>query len=293
MKIEAPAKINLVLEVLGRRTDGYHQIKTIFQAINLCDELTLCERREGIRIECEDPGVPRGEENLAYQAALLLLRETGINKGIEIGIRKNIPVGAGLGGGSSDAASVLAGLNKLWSLGLSREKLLDLGRRVGADVPFFILGGTARGEERGDVLTPLPSFPFWIVLAVSSISVSTRSVYRSFPDGDGNCSRQLTREGFYTKMMEEAIREKSLEKVGASLYNSLEETVKKEHPFVEELKSKFEAAGAIGAMMSGSGATVFGIAADRESAYSIAQKMRKEGRRAEVSEAISSTSSSD
>jgi 4-diphosphocytidyl-2-C-methyl-D-erythritol kinase len=245
-------------------------------------------REDGIK--CEEPGVPLGEKNLAYQAALLLLRRAGITKGIEIEIRKNIPLGAGLGGGSSDAASVLKGLNKLWNLNFSKEELLNLGREIGSDVPFFILGGTALGRKRGDLLVPLISFPFWVVLAISSLSISTSSVYQSFFPRGGNYGSELTKESFYTKIMEEAIGERNLEKIGTSLYNSLEKVVKVKYPFIEELKSKFKSAGAIGALMSGSGATVFGLAADRKSAYSIAQKMRKEGKRIEVTRGIGSAS---
>ncbi|GAG65504.1 unnamed protein product, partial [marine sediment metagenome] len=177
--LDAPAKVNLYLKVLGKRPDGYHQVETVIQAIDLCDRLVLEQRKRGIKLSSNSDLLPPSTANLAYKAAELLLRRLDIKKGVQIFIEKNIPIAAGLGGGSSDAASVILGLNQLWNLKLGRNKLMDFGREIGTDVPFFISGyQTALAMGRGDELLPVKTKGRqWYCLVVSSRGLLTRKIY--------------------------------------------------------------------------------------------------------------------
>ncbi len=270
--IKSPAKVNLYLEVKDLRQDEYHNIDTVFQKITLYDEITLSERTKGIKLICDNKDVPVNHCNLAYKAIRLL---NGVVKGlpgIEISIKKIIPVAGGLGGGSSNAASVLLGLKKLWQIKVSQKRLMELGRVLGADVPFFISGfGTAVGRERGDRLTPIANnLSFWLVLVNPGIKISTKEVYNSLKIG-------LTKDRGGVKIISHAIREGSLNMVCRGLYNRLEESVTKRCKVVSQIMEKLRSFGAMGVAMSGSGPTVYGITSTREEAMRLRDMIVREG----------------
>jgi 4-diphosphocytidyl-2-C-methyl-D-erythritol kinase len=263
--LKAPAKVNYRLDVLGKRADGYHDLRMIMQRVDLCDdiEITLSERT-GIRVVCGRAGVPDGPGNIAWRAADALLQLCGREVGIDISITKKIPVAAGLGGGSSDAATVLMGVNELLELGLTDRQLMEIGVKLGADVPFFIFKKAALAEGIGDQLTALDEVPtLWVVLVNPGIHVSTAWVYQNL---------QLTRKA------DAAIVSRSytsLDEVCAVLSNDLEPVTFARFPAVRELKETMLAAGARGSLMSGSGSTVFGLFADESSARRAADEIAK------------------
>jgi 4-diphosphocytidyl-2-C-methyl-D-erythritol kinase len=262
LTLSAPAKINYLLDVLGKRADGYHDLRMIMQRVNLCDELTIAvTNTQDISVSCSSKGAPGGPKNIAWKAARALLDYAGVDAGIHISITKRIPVAAGLGGGSSDAASVLMGLNELLQLGLSDQKLMDVGCTIGADVPFFIFKKTAIAEGIGEKLTPVKKIPnCWIVLINTGIHVSTAWVYRSL---------QLTNRGQLNKMLEFF---ESIEQLVSILSNDLESVTIPSFPILADIKSQLMSLGAAGSMMSGSGPTVFGIF----ESYDCAEHARKE-----------------
>lgn len=266
LKVLTPAKINLFLEVLSKRRDGYHEIETIMQSISLYDSIILEEEDKGIKIDCKIPEVPSQKENLAYRAANLLSDFYSGDKGVNIKIKKGIPVGAGLGGGSSDAASVLLGLNNLWRLRLSNETLTELSKQLGADVPFFINKGLVRASGIGQDLITLPSLPkIYLILITPHLSISTEFIYRNF---------ELAKDRKDIELILEAIYEKDLEKLCIHLYNALERVVIRYYPIVDWVKDILKKEGVMGVLMSGSGPTVFGIAKDEEHAYRIYNRLK-------------------
>ncbi|MDE3840529.1 4-(cytidine 5'-diphospho)-2-C-methyl-D-erythritol kinase [Bacillus methanolicus] len=251
--VKAPAKINLTLDVLYKRTDGYHEVEMIMTTIDLADRLELSLLDEDqIRIISHNHYVPDDERNLAYQAAQLLKERFQVKKGALIRIEKTIPVAAGLAGGSSDAAATLKGLNKLWDLGLSVDELAALGAEIGSDVSFCVYGGTALAKGRGELITELPAPPTcWVILAKPSIGVSTAEVYRRL---------DLNRISHpNTKEMIKAIETKDYSKVCENLGNVLEDVTMKMHPEVVLIKDQMKRFGADAVLMSGSGPTVFGL----------------------------------
>jgi len=266
IKIFAPAKINLFLNVLGKREDNYHEIETILQKIELYDTIILEEKDEGIELEC---GQVPGEENLAYKATNLLRQELGIKKGVKIKIEKNIPIAAGLGGGSSDAAATLIGLNKLWQIGLEQNDLLTLASKIGADVPFFIFKeGLALGTGIGSIITPLPPLPqFWLILICPKIKISTTKVYK-------NLKFILTNEVIESKIIQNVFKEGNIEKISKLLYNTLEKIVFPKYPVIKRLKDELLHAGALGALMSGSGSSIFGMVKTKIEAINIYNKLK-------------------
>ncbi len=271
--LRAPAKINFFLEVLKKRPDGYHDIETILQEISLADSVTLNEMRSpGIKIQCSNPLVPSDSRNLAYKAAFLLkqyLREE--KRGVVIAIEKNIPVAAGLGGGSSDAAAVLKGLNKLWKINLKTPELIALAEKIGMDVPFFILGGLCLGRGRGEKLMPLPRLPeMWFAVAVPDIRVQTAWVYSQLSISS------LTRKRKKNRIILQVIQSSDAGKIGSQLFNRLEEVTMKKHRVIGNLKEKMLTAGAGGALMSGSGPAVFGLFPMREGACRMRGILRNE-----------------
>ncbi|NOX97981.1 MAG: 4-(cytidine 5'-diphospho)-2-C-methyl-D-erythritol kinase [Nitrospirae bacterium] len=260
IKVLSPAKINLFLKVLSKRKDGYHEIETIFQAIDIHDEVILRERKKGIKIICLKEGVPLGKENLAYRAAEIILKETHLQRGVEIEIKKKIPVAAGLGGGSSNAAAVLVGLKELWSLrNLRKERWQSLAEELGMDVPFFLKGGRALGERRGEELTLLKEWqPFWLTVVIPASKVSTAWVYQSLNLG-------LTRKRKQTKIIIDDLKTWPGKDWSSVLYNRLEEVTEKRYPHVKRIKERLQALGGI-ALMSGSGPAVFGVFPERRQA---------------------------
>lgn len=249
LTLSAPAKINYLLNVIGKRPDGYHELRMIMQRVNLCDEITLTlTNTPGISVTCNSKGAPDGPDNIAWKAARALFDLTESGNGVNIKIIKNIPVAAGLGGGSSDAASVLMGMNELLKLGLTEQKLMETGCKLGADVPFFIFKKTALAEGIGEKLTPLSEMPkCWILLINPGVRVSTSWVYRSL---------QLTSKGELNKLPKFF---ESIEQVVSILSNDLESVTIPAFPVIADIKSLLMNLGAAGSMMSGSGPTVFGI----------------------------------
>ena len=252
----APAKINYLLDVIGKRPDGYHDLRMIMQRVKLCDEITLTlSNNPGITVTCNSKGAPDGPQNIAWKAARALLDRIESSHGLHINIIKNIPVAAGLGGGSSDAATVLMGLNELFALGLTEQELMETGCKLGADVPFFIFKKTALAEGIGDKFTLLPEMPnCWILLVNPGVHVSTAWVYRSL---------QLTRRNELNRLPEFFT---SIEQVASILSNDLESVTIPAFPIIADIKCRLMNLGAIGSMMSGSGPTVFGIFKDFDDA---------------------------
>jgi 4-diphosphocytidyl-2-C-methyl-D-erythritol kinase len=254
LSIKAPAKINLSLDVLYKRQDGYHEVKMVMTTIDLADriELVALPEEDAIRIVSQNRFVPDDCRNLAYQAAKLLKETFSIRQGVAISITKHIPVAAGLAGGSSDAAATLRGLNKLWQLGLTMDELAELGAKIGSDVAFCVYGGTALATGRGEIITPIPSPPpCWVVLAKPPIGVSTAEVYRnlelervSHPDVDA---------------MVRAIERQDYAAICRLVGNVLEEVTLKKYPEVAHIKEQMKRFGADAVLMSGSGPTVFGL----------------------------------
>lgn len=250
--VKAPAKINLTLDVLHKREDGYHEVEMVMTQVDLADRLDFKERQDGkIVMEISGGSLPLDERNLAYQAALLLQRETGTRQGASIYIHKQIPVAAGLAGGSSDAAATLKGLNQLWELGLSTERLAELGATLGSDVPFCVYGNTALATGRGEIIQPIASPPpCWVILAKPPISVSTKDIYRRY---------RPTSQTRATKEMIQAIEAHDYEKICNTLFNALEKVTQSLHPEVKKIKDRMLSSGVDAALMSGSGPTVFGL----------------------------------
>ncbi|MBD7939333.1 4-(cytidine 5'-diphospho)-2-C-methyl-D-erythritol kinase [Cytobacillus sp. Sa5YUA1] len=252
--VKAPAKINLSLDVLGKREDGYHEVEMIMTTIDLADrlELTLLDKDE-IKIVSHNRFVPDDHRNLAYQAAHLLKHRFNVKQGVSIAIEKVIPVAAGLAGGSSDAAAALRGLNKLWQLGLTIDELAEIGAEIGSDVSFCVYGGTALATGRGELIQALPAPPTcWVILAKPFIGVSTAEVYR-----------RLNLQGIehpQTLGMMKAIENQSYSEVCAHMSNVLESVTLKMHPEVNQIKEQMQRFGADAVLMSGSGPTVFGLA---------------------------------
>ena len=250
--LESYGKINLGLDVLYKRPDEYHELSTIMQEINLKDIITIKEIKEGIIIESNNNNIPLNNGNLAYKACELIKEKMNINKGLHINIHKEIPVAAGLAGGSSNAAVVLKGLNQLWDLGLTEEELREMGKELGADVPYCIMGGTAYAGGIGEKLKPLKSFSGKNILLINpGIEISTEDVY-----GKLNLDQI---EKMDMKNIIDAIEKNDIKFLSKNIKNTMEDVVIKEYPIIGEIKEDMISHGALGALMSGSGPTVFGI----------------------------------
>lgn len=259
--VKAPAKINLALDVLGKRSDGYHNVAMIMQTIDLYDTITIKNELEGIKLTSDSTKIPLNESNIAYKAAHYLCTKYNVKRGVHIHIEKRIPVAAGLAGGSTDAAAVLKLLNKAWELKLSKTELMEAGKQLGADVPFCIQGGTCLAEGLGEKLTVIKGIPAChILLAKPSIEVSTKEVYQSLK------LNEITERPNIPGMLK-AIEEQDILGICSKMGNVLETVTIKLHPIILELKQKLFEYGAIGSLMSGSGSTVFGIFTDMSAAY--------------------------
>lgn len=256
MKIyeKAPAKINLLLDVLRKREDGFHEVEMVMTMVDLADRLTMEEMpRDSIVISSQAGYIPLDEKNLAFQAAQLIKERYDVRKGVYIHLDKKIPVAAGLAGGSSDAAATLRGLNRLWGLGISTEELCTLGAELGSDVPFCVTGGTALATGRGEKLEPIQNPPqCWVVLAKPPINVSTADVY-------GRLRAAELKEHPSTAGMLDAIERGSFTDICDRLGNVLEKVTLGLYPEVLQVKESMERLGADGVLMSGSGPTVFGL----------------------------------
>lgn len=272
ISVKALAKINLGLDVVRRREDGYHEVKMIMQTIHLFDRLEIKRTTvPGIRIETNLSFLPTNENNLVYKAAKLLLDEFSIPDGIYVDLQKHIPVAAGMAGGSTDAAAVLFGMNKMFDLGLSREELMRRGVKIGADVPYCIMRGTALAEGIGEKLTPLPPMVKCPVLvAKPPINVSTRFVYENLKLGKETVHPDIDR-----LLLD--IRQKDLKKIAEDMGNLLETVTILAYPVIAQIKENMLEHGALGAMMSGSGPTVFGLFDREETAMAACEAMKETG----------------
>ena len=254
--LKAYGKINLGLDVLRRRDDGYHEVRMIMQTVGIYDRIDLIYKETpGITVETNLYYLPDNENNLVYKAAKLLMDEFHVQKGVHIRLRKYIPVAAGMAGGSSDAAAVLFGVNKMFSLGLTTEQLMDRGVKIGADVPYCVMRGTALSEGIGEILTPLPVPPqCQVLIAKPGISVSTKFVYENLHANELRPEQHPDIDG-----MMEAIKQKDLYGIADRFGNVLENVTIPAYPVIQEIKDLMLEQGAIGALMSGSGPTVFGL----------------------------------
>lgn len=270
LRLKALAKVNLGLDVLRRREDGYHEVRMVMQTIRLYDRLILRRREKpGIQVKTNLYYLPDNENNLVYHAAKLLQDEFGLEGGMVISLQKFIPVAAGMAGGSSDAAAVLYGMNRMFHLQLSREELMKLGVRIGADVPYCIMRGTALAEGIGEQLSALPPMPeCQVVIARPPVSVSTKFVYENL---------KLEKDTVHPDidMLIKGLKERDLHQVAAHMGNVLESVTIPRYPVIEQIKEEMMAGGALSAMMSGSGPTVFGLFEDKEKAEQTCQGLRQ------------------
>jgi 4-diphosphocytidyl-2-C-methyl-D-erythritol kinase len=268
--LRTSAKVNLALEVLGKRGDGYHEIATVLQAVDLFDRLTM-EMADSLSLRTDDPELPTDEGNLVMRAARLLQKTAGIEKGARLRLQKRIPVAAGLGGGSSDAAATLLGLNRLWGLRWPRARLQELAVELGMDVPFFLGTGRAVARGRGERLEALPGGGGYALVVVNPRTpLSTREVYGRVPAG-------WHAEPTGTGRVMEALRRRSVAALAAALTNNLEQVVEPMLPVIGRMKAALLAAGALGAIMSGSGPTVFGLARSLDHARQIRSRVSRAG----------------
>lgn len=276
LRLPARAKINLTLEVLSRRPDGYHEIRTVLQALELHDLITI-EPGPEIAVLSLHPEVPGGPANLAYKAALALREKVGGEPGgARIFIEKRIPLAAGLAGGSADAAATLQGLNELWGLGLEREELLQVAARIGSDVPFCLDGITALATGRGEILHPLPPLPpLYVVLANPGFGVATSWAYAEFDRGVKAPGEETAGKISPSLALVEVLKKGRLSELGALLYNDLAGVVSRRYPLIAELKDRLKSAGALGVEMSGSGPTVFGLFQEESRARQAMEELRR------------------
>ena len=254
IQLKAHAKVNLALDIIGKRSDGYHEVRMIMQSIGLHDQLSIYITNDSkIRVQTNLPFLPTNQSNIVYKAASLIKRKFQLDQGLYINLNKRIPVSAGLAGGSTDAAATLHGLNQLFDLKLSLKELMDIGVELGADVPFCLLGGTALSEGIGEKLTPLHPFPPCHILVVNpNFNVPTKNIYRQL---NLNHIKKRTNIDDLIKN----IKEDNLHGATKNFSNVLETVTVKNHPLIQEIKDKMMELGAITSIMSGSGPTVFGI----------------------------------
>ena len=282
LKFKTPAKINLGLHIHGKREDGFHELETIFQMVCLYDDVELELLPSGINIECDTPGVPIDHTNLAFKAALLLQKSCHVQgKGVSIRLKKKIPFGAGLGGGSGNAAGVLMGLNRLWDLNIQREKLMILAAELGSDVPFFLKSPCALGMGRGEQLKTLkPCSKFQVLLVFPGFPIATSWVYQ-------NLRLKLTKRPNNISILRKNLSLSDIKSLGLNLYNDLEPVVIQRFPEVQIVKDELWALGALGVLLSGSGSTVFGIFDDPKKARAAYEGLNGDWERV-ISETIQS-----
>ena len=280
LSIQAPAKVNLFLEILGKRRDGYHDLRSLVVPVSLYDTLTLEATSNSVEVYCGcegllqagREGLPEGDDNLAARAARVLKRAAGYPGGARIRIVKRIPIGGGLGGGSADAAATLNGLNRLWGTGLTTEQLMGLGAEIGSDIPAMVCGRAVCMEGRGERVHEVacvwpPGTSWWLMLANPGFNVPTRDVYKRFRTG-------LTSSGETFKNATFAMERGDVALAAASLHNSLEATVFAKYPLLGIVAEKLKAAGGLGVLLSGSGASVFAVAGGHDQALAIEEQVR-------------------
>lgn len=283
MEIQAPAKINLFLDILGKRTDGYHNIKSIVIPVGVYDRVVLENRPNSIETvaahDIQFPGIPwtidlcQSEDNLTTRAARLLKEVTGYPGGVRIILEKKIPIGAGLGGGSSDAAAVLKGLNTLWKTGLSHDRLISLGKRLGCDIPALIHGGSLCMEGVGEQITSIhrnTQNPLWLLLVYPGIAISTTDIYARY-------KTDLTSKPSADKFQQvvSGLEQGMPAQVAGGLFNALQSTVFQKYPLLELIKNKLAAAGALGVQLTGSGSTLYALVKDADQGHILDERLRK------------------
>jgi 4-diphosphocytidyl-2-C-methyl-D-erythritol kinase len=268
LRIRSFAKINLALSVLGRRTDGYHDIQTIFQSITLSDELEFTDAAQ-LELRCDNLPNVAYEDNLVWKAAQLFSQTLGLKRGVSITLRKNIPTGAGLGGGSSNAAATLLGLRRFWNSDIADEKLHSLAARLGSDVPFFLSGGTALGVGRGEKISPLPDPPAqYLVVIFPGIQVATAEAYRSLKLGLTSSAEDRRIQGFCGQVQ-------LGNTILTEIFNDFEASILPAYPPIMEAKRFLKSRGSIATLLSGSGSSVFGFFSDEESAFAAARELTR------------------
>lgn len=269
-RIRSYAKINLGLRILGKRSDGYHEIETILHTINLSDQIEMEEMERGIEVVCDTPGVPGGPENIVFAAAKSVLDAGVSSRGVRIRIHKEIPPGGGLGGASSNAAATIKGVDGLFNLHLGERRMSAIAETLGSDVPFFLRGGAAVATGRGESLEYMDARTrLNIVVVYPGFPISTRWAYENVNSG-------LTPQGFDINILAGALEQGDLSSLCKRLYNSFEEVVLKRYPELSDIKTKMIELGALGALLSGSGSCVFCIAGGRRSARRIAAEFNEE-----------------
>lgn len=271
LSMKSYAKVNIGLRIVGKRSDGYHDIETILQTISLSDDIQIGEKNGGVDVVCDTPGFPRGQKNLAFAAAKMTLEAGHSARGVRIRIDKKVPSGGGLGGASSNAAATIKGLNSLFDLGLDEKKMYEIARALGSDVPFFIRGGTALATGRGDRLKQMDvRRKLNLVVVFPGFPVSTGWAYEKANSG-------LTPPDFDIKILASALEQGDISSLCKRFYNSFEEVVFRHYPDLLDVKKKMLRLGALGALLSGSGSCVFCVVDKRESARAIASQFTKKG----------------
>ena len=272
LSLQSPAKLNLYLKVVNKREDGYHNLITLFERIDLCDEICLKSNLTGsIRIFSDHASVPKGPKNLCFQAAQLLKDDFSISSGLDITIKKRIPVAAGLGGGSSNAATTLLGLNKMWGLSLTSPKLVEYAKKIGSDVPFFIYNCRwAIGTQRGDQIKTLPlKTRLWHVLVVPKRGIQTKEAFQSL-------KLQLTKSSDDVNILTRSLRRNNIYRIGQLLANDLETSILKLRPQLFHLKQKLMALNTLGVAFSGSGPSIFGLATSQSQAVALKNILKRQ-----------------
>jgi 4-diphosphocytidyl-2-C-methyl-D-erythritol kinase len=272
LTIETAAKINLCLRVLGRRADAYHEVETVLHTVGVWDRIALYDHPTDISITVLTGDVPQGEDNLCWQAASRLAERTGIKRGVSITVEKTIPPRSGLGGGSSDAGATLIGLTRLWALDLRLEELEAIAAELGADVPFFLRGGCCLARGKGEKLVPCPDLSAWLVIVAPERGVSTAQAYAALRRGATLGRRRAPSRPI--QRLIEALKAGDLSSVAAALHNDFEAARIAGIDDALRAKADLLAAGCLGAIMSGSGSAVFGIARDRAHAEKVAAPLR-------------------
>ncbi len=267
VKVAAPAKINLFLEILGKRPDGYHELETVMQEISLADDIYM-EHNKDVEFTCSNPKLTTGEDNLVLKAVRLFQAETKLSRGVKIHLDKKTPVGAGLGGGSSDAAATLIGLNRLWRAGYDERQLMALAGRLGSDTAFFVTGKTAVCRGRGEVVSPRPlNVKYNYVIVYPRFEVSTATVYKNF-------KFDLTKNLKDVNFLMQSLESGDPEKLGGCLFNRLEEVVFGLYPGLEKVKKTLAQFNFSGVLLSGSGSAFYGLCKGVDDSKEIGQKIK-------------------
>lgn len=272
IELKAYGKINLGLDVIRKRPDGYHDLDMIMQMVDVYDDIVITKNKTGkIEVKTDTAVLSNGKDNLAYMAAKMLMDEFKIKDGVNIYINKRIPIAGGMAGGSSDCATTLMGINQLFELGLSKEELMERGVKLGADVPYCVLGGTAIARGIGEVLTPLPApADCYVIIAKPPVSVSTAYVY-------GHIKPLEITKRPDIEAMAQSIKDGDLKKMASLIYNVMEDVTVGEYPIISEIKQVMLDNGALNSIMSGSGPTVFGLFDDKEKAQQCVKTLEEKG----------------